>query len=70
MLVRSVHTSHSAIFRICGNESEPCLQLFEKLAKPLKSHDQQSSALISATVITLEKTAGLSQNIGQTLCLL
>jgi len=59
-----------AIFRICGNESQPCLQLVEKLAKPLKSHDQQSPALIAATVITLEKAAGLSQNTGQTLCLL
>ena len=36
MLVRSVRTMR-AIFRICGNESQPGLQLVEKLATPLNA---------------------------------
>ena len=30
MLLRSVCTSHACNFRICGNESQPDLQLVEK----------------------------------------
>ena len=35
MLVRSVCTSHACNFRICGNESQPDLQLVEKPATSL-----------------------------------
>ena len=31
MLVRSVPTSHTSNFRICGSESQPGLQLVERL---------------------------------------
>ena len=35
MLVRSVLLAMHTIFRICGNESQPGLQLVEKWATPL-----------------------------------
>ena len=35
MLVRSVRSSHACNFRICGNESQPDLQLVEKLVTSL-----------------------------------
>ena len=35
MLVRSARPS-PAVFRICGNESQPGLQILEKLATPMR----------------------------------
>ena len=50
VVVRSVRTSHARNFMMCGNESQPGLQLVEKLTTPLQTFSLRMGSALKLLV--------------------